>query len=135
VCFALIAIAVAGHVLRLTGMIRSSDLSRLILGDAFFVFLTLLQWYEATRRVTLTEDAVEVTDWFSTRTIPRDKIQARRLQLGKGGWRHVLIPADPGERPLKFPSNIQTDSALSEWLRPIPRLRQRSGASIFRPFR
>ena len=109
-----------------TAVIPHPDTGRLIFADAFFASFAALQWYEATRRVTLTDDGIEVADWFSVRTLRWDEIQARRIQLGnRGGWRHVLIPADPGQRPLKFPWDIDTDAALNEWLRPIRRLGQK----------
>ncbi len=116
----LLAFAITGQI---TGLISSGDIISPILCDGFFLALLSAHGYKASRRVTLTEEAIEVTDWFSTRTLRRADIRARRLQHGnRGSWRHVLIPADPREPPLKFPWDIETDADLTKWLRPIPRL-------------
>ena len=128
--FGLLACAITGQV---TGLISSKDIIRPILYDGFFLALLAAHGYKASRRVTLTEDAIEVADWLSIRTLRRADIRARRLQHGnRGSWRHVLTPIDPRERPLKFPWDIEADAALTEWLRPIPRF-EPAGTPRLRP--
>jgi hypothetical protein len=85
--------------------------------------ISLFIWWGASRRVTLFSDAIEVSDWLSSRKLRRDEIRSRRI--GRGGrfrlnWYHVLGPAAARARPLKLPPFLETDGALSSWIRSIP---------------
>ncbi len=118
------AIGLTGDLLQLTGVIhRSLRGAGLIANAAGFLAISLLLWWGASRRVTLFGDAIEVSNWFSTRRLRRDQIRSRRI--GRGGrfrtvWYHVLVPADPRARPLKLPPFLEMDQALSSWIASIP---------------
>ena len=118
------AIGLGGTFLQLSGAIhRSLRGAGLIVNNAGLLVVSVMLWWGASRRVTLTEDAIEVSDWLSTRKLRRDQIRSRRI--ARGGryrlvWYQVLVPADPRVRPLKLPPFLETDQALSSWIKSIP---------------
>jgi hypothetical protein len=98
------AIGVGGTLLQLAGVIhRSLSPAGMLANSGGLLAISLSIWWGASRRVTLFSDAIEVSDWLSSRKLRRDEIRSRRI--GRGGrfrlnWYHVLVPARTTDRCL-----------------------------------
>jgi hypothetical protein len=78
------AIGVGGTLLQLAGVIhRSLSPAGMLANSGGLLAISLSIWWGASRRVTLFSDAIEVSDWLSSRKLRRDEIRSRRI--GRGG--------------------------------------------------
>jgi len=123
-----VAIVVIGDWLRIAGLTHRGGSDSAVMGILANIFLLAIAarfWTEASGRVTLCDDSIEVVRWGSTRRVARSDLVARRIPHGKGTWFHVLIPRDRHQPELKLPQSLATDAAFSAWLKPVPLMRRR----------
>jgi len=83
-------------------------------GNVLFVGLGVWFLLLANQRVTLYEDAIEVTGWLSTRKLMRDEILGYRIRVNpKGGFQYIIAPMDRRKRALRLPIFLHTNKFFS----------------------
>jgi len=76
------------------------------------------------RHITLFEDAIEVSGWWSKRRLSRREILGYRMgnlpiQYGGSSY-YIIVPVDSNKADLKLPPFLQTDSVFHSWVSSIP---------------
>lgn len=92
----------------------------------FLVIGSVWAWW-ANQRVILHEDAIELTTWFSRRTLTRDQIAGYRIehpQSSRGGIRYIIAPRSSGERIMKLPRGLLCDKPFHAWMKRLEQIDQ-----------
>jgi hypothetical protein len=90
--------------------------------------LVLWIWVGAftNRRVTLYDDAIEMTGWFSRRRLERKDILGYRM--GRLAWQaggssyYVIVPSTKNLRELALPPFLHADKAFLAWIKDLPKI-------------
>jgi hypothetical protein len=112
-------------------MRRPLSLSQLMAIDSLFTLFALLVCANASRRVLVYEDAIEVAGWLSTRKLQRQEILGRRMgrlawQAGGGSF-YILVPLDKMRKELKLPPFLKVDKVFLSWMKAIPKIENGTG--------